>query len=59
LPGAARLRRRVHGDLIAIIRKSLAVKPRDRFADAGKMAAAWEKSRLKALRYINRQRAKT
>jgi len=59
LAGAARLRQRVHGDLIAVIRKSLAVKPRERFADAGKMATAWEKSRLKAIRYINRQRAKT
>ena len=58
-PGAERLRRRVHGDLIAIIRKSLAVKPRERFADAEKMATAWQKSRLKAFRYINRQRAKT
>lgn len=58
-PGAARIRRRVHADLIGIIRKSLSVKPRERFADAGKMADAWEKSRLKAFRYVNRQRAKT
>ncbi|MCC9600251.1 serine/threonine protein kinase [Stieleria sp. JC731] len=59
LPNAATLRRRVHRDVIDIIRKSLNVAPRDRYADAGKMAEAWEKSRLKAFRYINRQRAKT
>ncbi|OYP28280.1 serine/threonine-protein kinase [Rhodopirellula sp. MGV] len=59
LPNAAQLRRRLHRDVIAIIRKSLSITPRDRYADAGKMAAAWEKSRLKAFRYINRQRAKT
>ncbi|MCD0458991.1 serine/threonine-protein kinase [Roseiconus lacunae] len=59
LPNAATLRRRVHRDAIDIIRKSLQVSPRERYADAGKMAQAWEKSRLKAFRYLNRQRAKT
>ncbi|WP_436717688.1 serine/threonine-protein kinase [Roseiconus lacunae] len=59
LPNAATLRRRVHRDAINIIRKSLQVSPRERYADAGKMAQAWEKSRLKAFRYLNRQRAKT
>ncbi|MCM2372554.1 serine/threonine-protein kinase [Aporhodopirellula aestuarii] len=55
-PGSATLRKRVHPDLIAIIRKSVAVKPRDRFADADKMEAAWEKSRLKAIRFAKRNR---
>ncbi|MCO8120552.1 serine/threonine protein kinase [Stieleria sp. TO1_6] len=59
LPGGAALRKRVHPDLIAIIRKSIAVKPRDRFADAGKMAVAWEKTRLKAIRFARRHRVGT
>jgi serine/threonine-protein kinase len=59
LAGASTLRRRVHPDVIAIIRKSVAVKPRDRFADAGRMASAWEKSRLKAYRFVRRHRVGT
>ncbi|MFG0254527.1 MAG: serine/threonine-protein kinase [Rhodopirellula sp. JB053] len=55
-PGVATLRKRVHPDLIAVIRKAIAIKPRDRFADADKMEAAWEKSRLKAIRFAKRNR---
>ncbi|MBB3204476.1 serine/threonine-protein kinase [Rhodopirellula rubra] len=55
-PGSASMRKRVHPDLIAIIRKSVSIKPRDRFADADKMEAAWEKSRLKATRFAKRNR---
>ncbi|TWT66122.1 serine/threonine-protein kinase [Allorhodopirellula solitaria] len=55
-PGAAAMRRRVHSDVIAILRKSVAIRPRDRFTDAEKMEAAWEKSRLKATRFAKRQR---
>ncbi|WP_404305709.1 serine/threonine-protein kinase [Neorhodopirellula lusitana] len=56
LAGAANLRRRVHPDLISVIRKSVAIKPRDRFTDATRLAEAWEKCRLKATRFANRQR---
>ncbi|TWU16704.1 serine/threonine-protein kinase [Allorhodopirellula heiligendammensis] len=55
-PGATAMRRRVHADVVAIIRKSVAIRPRDRFVDAEKMAAAWEKSRLKASRFAKRSR---
>lgn len=58
-PGATAMRRRVHADVIAIIRKSVAIRPRDRFADAEKMAEAWEKSRLKASRFAKRNRKTT
>lgn len=59
LPGRDAMRRRVHADLIAIIRKSISIKPRDRYADAGKMGVAWEKSRLKAFRFARRHRVRT
>ncbi|QEF96632.1 Serine/threonine-protein kinase PknA [Stieleria maiorica] len=55
-PGAATIRKRVHPELIGIIRKSVAVKPRERYADASKMAAEWEKSRTKAIRHVLRKR---
>jgi len=58
-PGAASMRRRVHPDLIAIIRKSVAIKPRERFTDAVKMAEAWENCRLKAFRFAKRNRVGT
>lgn len=55
-PGAASLRKRVHPDLIAVLRKSVAIKPRDRYADAIKMNEAWEKCGLKASRFAKRNR---
>lgn len=55
-PGADRFRRRAHPDLIAVIRKSLEIRPRDRYRDAGQLLSAWEKSRLKALRFARRHR---
>jgi len=55
-PNSASIRRRIHPDLIALIRKSVAIKPRDRFADADKMEEAWAKSRLKATRFAKRSR---
>ncbi len=55
-PGATAMRRRVHADVIAIIRKSIAIRSRDRFVDAEKMEVAWEKSRLKASRFAKRNR---
>jgi serine/threonine-protein kinase len=56
LPGAAAIRKKVHPSVIGIIRKSVEVKPRDRFVDAEKMAEEWEKSRLKAIRFARRKR---
>lgn len=55
-PGAARVRRRVHPELIAVIRKAVAVKTRDRYRDAGQMLSAWEGVRLKAVRFARRHR---
>ena len=53
-PGAAKLRRRAHPDLIAVIQKSVAFHARHRFSDAGAMQRAFEKSRLKAIRFARR-----
>lgn len=59
LPGAAQLRRRVHPDVIAIIRKSLAINPRQRFRDASQMLEEWKKARLKAIRFARRHRTES
>jgi len=57
LPAADKLRRRVHPDLVAVIRRALSIRPRDRFRDASLMLEAWEKARLKAIRFARRHRA--
>ncbi len=57
--GVAQLRRKTHPDLIAIIRKSLAINPRHRYRDASQMLAAWEKTRLKATRFARRHRVES
>ncbi len=54
-PGAAKLRRRAHPDLIAVIQKSVAFKPMQRYRDATVMQKDWEKSRLKAIRFARRK----
>ena len=59
LPGAAQLRRRAHPDLIVVIRKSLAINPRQRFRNASQMLDHWEKTRLKAIRFARRHRAES
>ncbi|MEM9825550.1 MAG: serine/threonine-protein kinase [Planctomycetota bacterium] len=56
--GAANLRRRLHRDSIHVIKKSIEVRPRDRFADASAMGSAWEATRSKALRFAKRQRSR-
>jgi serine/threonine-protein kinase len=58
-PGAARLRRRAHPDLIAIIQKAVAFKPQHRFRDAVGMQKAWKKTRRKAIRFARRHSNKT
>jgi serine/threonine-protein kinase len=49
-PGYQRLRSRVHPDLIGLVRRSLEIDPRRRFADAGSMLAAFERVRPRALK---------
>ncbi|MFG0262313.1 MAG: serine/threonine-protein kinase [Novipirellula sp. JB048] len=56
LEGAAQLRRRAHGDLIAVIRKSLEVNPRHRYRDAPQMLSVFAQTRLKAIRFSRRHR---
>jgi serine/threonine-protein kinase len=56
IPGAAQLRRRAHPDLIALIRKSIAINPRQRYRDASQMLRQWEKTRMKAIRFARRHR---
>ena len=58
-PGAATLRRRLHPDAIAIVRKSAQIAPYQRYRDAVKMLEAWEKCRLKATRFAYRKRRST
>lgn len=57
MEGAAKLRRRVHPDLIALIRKSLSVNPRHRFRDASQMLDQWNTLRIKSMRFAKRQRS--
>jgi serine/threonine-protein kinase len=55
-PGYSRLRNRAHPELIALIRKSIELNPRKRFADADRMLAAFTKLKLKALNHARRSR---
>jgi serine/threonine-protein kinase len=52
-PGYERLRRKVHPDFIAVIRRSLAVDARRRYADASRMLAAFERIAKKADKVAN------
>ena len=56
MAGAAQLRRRVHPEMISLLRKSLSVNPRHRFRDAAKMLQEWERITLKAVRFAKRDR---
>ena len=56
LTGAASLRRKAHPELIAVIRKSLELKPSKRFKDAADMEVALERVRRKALLFYRRQK---
>ncbi len=57
MPGAANLRRRAHRDLVEIIRKSIAMNPRQRYPNATQMLAEWKKARVKAFRFAKRHRS--
>ena len=50
-PGFDRLRRRVHPELIAVLRRSLMVDPKRRFANAGQMYEAVSALKRRALHY--------
>jgi serine/threonine-protein kinase len=54
--GAATLRRKAHPELIAVLRKSLEVRPSKRYKDAGEMLAALQKVRRKSLLFYKRHR---
>lgn len=56
LTGAANLRRKAHPELIAVVRKSLEMKPSKRYRDAGEMLAALERVRRKAMLFHRRQK---
>jgi serine/threonine-protein kinase len=59
LAGYARLRQRVHPDMIAVLRRSLELKPSRRFADGGQMLAAFLRAKPKVLRFgAQRRRAR-
>jgi len=49
--GYARLRGRVHPDLIRFLRRAIEIQPRDRFRDADQMLAAFRKVKGKALHH--------
>ena len=50
-PGYDKLRRRLHPQMIALIRRAIEVQPRRRFRDAGQMLAAFRRIRSRAIRY--------
>ena len=49
--GYRRLPGRVHKDLIAFLRKSIEISPKDRFRDADQMLSAFRKVKSKALHH--------
>lgn len=49
--GFARIRSRLHPDLIELLRRAIIVDPRKRFADAEQMLAAFRRAKSKALNY--------
>ncbi len=56
-PGAIQLRRKfVHPDMIALVRRSLATKPRERFGDAIKLKKEFESILPKAIEFLRRKR---
>lgn len=55
-PGYQRLRRRVHPELIALLRRALELKPQRRFRDAVQMLAAYERVLPRARSWWRRRR---
>ena len=54
--GAQRLRSRVHPDFIAFLRKSISLRPADRYRDADQMLSAFRRLRPRTLRYARMRR---
>jgi serine/threonine protein kinase len=58
LPGANLLRRKsIHPDMIAFIRRTLAVRPQHRFVDAIKMEKAFHELLPKTIRHLNKKKS--
>jgi serine/threonine protein kinase len=57
-PGSATLRRKVHPELIDIIRRCLSVRPTRRYKDANDLLNAFRGVRRKAILFANRSRSK-
>jgi serine/threonine-protein kinase len=55
-PGFERIRKRLHPDLIAFLRKSLEHKPARRYRDADQMLAAFHRVKSRAVGYASRKR---
>lgn len=56
LKGAANLRRKAHPDLIAVVRKTLEMRPAKRYRDATELLAALQKAKRKAILFHRRQK---
>jgi serine/threonine-protein kinase len=55
-PGYDRLKKKVHPDLVNLIRKAMHIKPTRRYRDAEQMLADFRSIKRKALRYSNKPR---
>lgn len=56
MAGAAVVRRKVHPDLLEVLKRSLAVEPRKRFSDADQMLRAFRSGAKKTLRLVEQRR---
>ncbi len=56
LAGYARMRHSFHPDMIALLKRSLELKPSKRYEDGGAMLAAYLRAKPKVLRYYDRNR---
>lgn len=54
--GARRLRGRVHPDFVAFMRKSISLRPSDRYRDADQMLSAFRRLRPRTIRYAKQRR---
>jgi serine/threonine-protein kinase len=52
-PGHSLVKRRVHPELLDIVRRAIELDPRKRFADAGAMLSALRRVKRRALHYSN------
>ncbi|MDA0588136.1 MAG: serine/threonine-protein kinase [Planctomycetota bacterium] len=59
MPGHARLRSRVHPDMIEVVRRSLELNPRKRFRDADQMLESFRKAKKRTLLRESARKKKT